>query len=98
VPLTNRPAYFSLDRELRFSTANEAIQQFLGRDPQALRGRPLLEVLPEAEGTEFLEVILEAQRTFRAQKGRLFSQVNGIWVDFEVHPVGDTIQVGFAPA
>lgn len=94
--LSERPAFCTFDAELRFLAANDVLLRIVGKSRDELIGARLLDVYPEA--TRLRDVLLQAQRTLSPQKGRHYSPIVGRWVELEVHPVGEVLQVGFSPA
>lgn len=98
MPLSDRPAYCSLDAELRFVTANDTLLWVLKKSREELIGARLLDLYPHARGAALHQAVLEAQRTLTPQKGKYFSAIVDRYVELEVHPVGDLLQVGFSPA
>ena len=98
MPLSDRPAYCTLDAELRFVAANDTLLWALKKTRQELIGAGLLELYPHARGADLHEALLRAQRTLTPQKGKYFSPIVDRWVELEVHPVGAVLQLGFSPA
>ena len=98
MPLSDRPAYCTLDAELRFVAANDTLLWVLKTTREQLIGAGLLELYPQARGEALHMVLLQAQRTLTPQKGKYFSRLLERWVELEVHPLGDVLQVGFSPA
>lgn len=97
MPLSDRPAYCTLDAELRFVTANDTLLWVLKTTREQLIGAGLLELYPHARGEALHKALLQAQRTLTPQKGKYFSPLVERWVELEIHPLGDVLQVGFSP-
>ncbi|WP_309088683.1 PAS domain-containing protein [Phenylobacterium sp.] len=97
MPQTELPASFTLDANLRFLTANDALLAILGKDRDELIGRRYDELWPDAVGSEGHETLLRALRTLQPQKVRIFSTPLQRQLDAEVHALAGGLQVMFLP-
>ena len=95
--LTDRPAYASLDRDLRFVAVNDRLLAHLRKSREELLGCLYLEVFPQARGAALHNLILEAQSSMQALRRRVWSDPLRTWLDVEVFPLSDGVQVAFTP-
>lgn len=95
--LTDRPAYASFDTEMRFAAVNDRLLAFLGKTRADLIGRPYLEVYPGARGAALHNLMVEARDSMQAVKRRVWSEPLRTWLDVEVYPLSEGVQVAFTP-
>lgn len=93
--LTDRPAYASLDADLRFVSVNDRLLKYLGKRREDLVGHLYWDVYPEARGQALHKLILEAQSSMQAVKRRVWSEPLNSWLDIEVFPLTGGVQVAF---
>ncbi|HEY8618303.1 PAS domain-containing protein [Phenylobacterium sp.] len=98
MPLSDRPAYCTVDRELRFLSVNDTMLRVLGKAREEMVGRTYLEVYPQAEGGEVHLALQRALKSLTPQKERLWSRPLNRSLDMEIYPVADGLQVAFSPA
>ncbi|MCR5874985.1 PAS domain-containing protein [Phenylobacterium sp. J426] len=98
MPLSDRPAYCTVDRDLRFLSINETMLTVLKKTRDDLIGRTYLEVYPEAEGAPLHRMLQQALQSLTPQKGRLWSVPLARELEVEIFPVGGTLQVAFSLA
>lgn len=97
MPQSRLPASFTLDAELRFLTANDALLAYLGRPREEVIGARYLDLWPDAGGSEGHETLLRALRTLQPQKVRIYSTPLQTHLDAEVHPLAGGLQIIFQP-
>lgn len=91
-------AFFSLDKEFRFTYFNKKAEKILGKNADEVLGRKLFdEVFPEAKGSIFEEKYTQAMKeksllTFETYFG-VEPYIN--WYDVNVHPSAEGISVFF---
>ena len=88
-------AFYTLDRDWRFTYVNARAREYIGRPAGELLGGVLWEIFPHVRGTVFEEEFRKAaaQRTvarFEAQ-----SPVTGRWVEVRAYPSGAGLSVYF---
>lgn len=79
-------AFFALDDEWRFTYLNERAEEVLGEDEDSLLGRPFLDAFPEATGTPFQTVPVEAMRANEPRTIEAYSDDLDAWIEARVFP------------
>ena len=95
--LSDRPAYANLDRDLRFVAANDRLLNIIGKEREEVIGKRYWEIIPEAEGKALHMLMLEAESSMRSLKRRVWSDPLQTWLDVELYPMSDGMQVAFTP-
>jgi PAS domain S-box-containing protein len=88
-------AFFTLDREARFTYLNREAERLLGRSRQELLGKKIWEVFPEAVGTKFEA---EYHRAMTEQRTAAFEEYYasyGRWLDVRAYPSPDRLAVHY---
>lgn len=88
-------AFYKLDNDLRFLSANQVALSYWGRTAAEVIGRTLVEAFPQAVGTAPFRAHQLALRSLRPYRGRLSSPVLGSEIDLEIHPHSDGLDVSF---
>lgn len=88
-------AFFTLDRDWRFTFINREAERLLQRDRNELLGRNVWDLFPDAVGGEFHQAYLRAIESgetarFTAHYARL-----GIWLHVTAHPTSEGLAVNF---
>lgn len=87
---------FSLDRDWRFTYINTRGAAMAGRQPQALLGRNIWEVFPEAIGSPFHEAYQRAMTRQEPSSCEAYYEPLGIWIEGRAYPSPDGLTVFFA--
>ena len=95
MPHNQTSASFTLDRDLRFLSANEAFFAATGLTREQVIGRLYLEIWPGAEGSPGHQTMLKALSTLQPQRVRIFSTPLQVHLDCEGFVVGEHLHVVF---
>ncbi|HZG50731.1 MAG TPA: PAS domain S-box protein [Pyrinomonadaceae bacterium] len=79
-------AFYTLDREWRFTYLNRRCEPLLGRKREELLGKNLWEELPEAAGSVFQEQLQRASADGEAVTFETFSSRLEMWVEIRAYP------------
>jgi PAS domain S-box-containing protein len=79
-------AFSALDRDWRYTHANEKVAVLAGIPASQMIGRVIWEVFPDAVGTEFYNRCQSVMRTGQASHGELFHAPWGRWLDVRIYP------------
>ena len=86
-------AFYSLDREWRFTSVNRAAELITGRSKEALLGRNIWDVYPAAIGMPFHEAFVRAARDrVPVAVEQPFSHF-GTWAAFQAYPTREGLAV-----
>jgi hypothetical protein len=91
-------AFYVLDRNLRLISATPNTLSIWGKSRREVVGKKLTDLFPYVEGGPVHEALIQAAQTFRPVSLRVPSVVLGKPVDVEIYPLGDELQVRFAPS
>jgi PAS domain S-box-containing protein len=78
--------FFALDQDMRFTIVNRACLAAWGIAPEALIGRPFLEVFPQLAGSEAIRVAERALATGQAEHIETYAQTIKAPVELQVVP------------
>ena len=96
VILENLPdGFFAVDRDLRFTYVNVAVEQMWGVQRADLLGRPIWEVVPNLVNSNTYQAMLAAGEQGRAVTFEERSAVHTAWVAGRAFPIPDGIAVAF---
>ena len=79
-------AFSALDRNWRYTHANEKVAVLAGIPASKMIGRVIWEVFPDAVGTEFYDRCQSVMRTGQASHGEFFHAPWGRWLDVRIYP------------
>jgi PAS domain S-box-containing protein len=86
-------AFSALDRNWRYTFANDKVAAFAGLPAKEMIGRVIWEVFPTAVGTEFYDRCQHVMRTGEASHGEFFHAPWGRWLDVRIYPTKDGIVI-----
>jgi len=87
--------FYSLDRDLGLTYFNAAAERLLGRRAQDVVGRSLLEVFPEARGSEFERMYRRVLETGVAESLESYFAPHDQWYEVRANPTPDGLAVYF---
>lgn len=90
-------AYYNLDADMRFVSANATALAYWGKRAEEVIGRPMSEVFPQVVGSAAYEAHTFALHSLRPFRGRCTSPVIGKIIDLEIYPNENGVRVSFAP-
>jgi len=88
-----RDGFIALDARFRFTFVNAHAAELLGRPAEALLGRKMWEVFPEAEHSFFGQMLREARAERRVVTREDYSRVLRRWVYVRAYPADDGLVV-----
>ena len=88
-------AYYTLDREWRFTHLNPQAERHFGRSRNELIGEVVWEVVPAGRGTEFERRYRLAMETGTAQHIEALSPLTQRWVEVHVYPFDGGLSIFF---
>lgn len=88
-------AFFSLDARGRFTYVNDRAQSLLDHAEDELLGREFLEAFPEARGTPFERVPLEAMEEQEPRTFRAYYDPHEMWIEARIFPSQTGVSVYF---
>ncbi len=88
-------AFFSLDREWRFTYVNDQAQHVLARSREELLGREIWDEFPAAVGTQFETMYRRAADEGRTTQFEEFYPPLGAWYEVRAYPSPDGLSVYF---
>ncbi len=86
-------AYFSLDREFRFTYVNRRGEEMVGRQRQELLGKIIWEVFPEKIGMKFYTEYTNAMHNQSAACFQEHYETPDVWVTVRVFPSQDGLSI-----
>ncbi len=88
-------AFYSLDRQWRFTYLNAQAEQLLSRSRQELLGRNVWQEFPEAVGTTFFDQYHQALANNESVRFEAYYPPLHGWFEVHVYPSGDGLAVYF---
>jgi PAS domain S-box-containing protein len=88
-------AFYALDREWRYTYVNAHAERYFGRPKEAMLGRVVWDVLPQARGTAFEAEFGRAVGEGVGVRFEAVSPVTGRWVEVAAYPSADGLAVYF---
>jgi PAS domain S-box-containing protein len=88
-------AFFTVDREWRFTYVNREAERLLKRSREELLGRNLWEEFSAAVGSTFQREYARAVAEQTTVEFEAYAPTTGIWVDVRAYPSGDGLSVFF---
>lgn len=88
-------AFFALDRAWRYTYINNRAERYYGQPKEAMLGRSIWDVLPQAVGAKGWEQLHEVMRTGEAAHCEFVSPVSKRWLDLHVYPSPNGLSVFF---
>lgn len=88
-------AFFTLDRERRFTYVNRVAEQFWGKPQEELLGRNIWEVFPQAVGSENYRQVERALEEGASANFETLSPIMDAWISVRVYPRQSGISVFF---
>jgi chemotaxis protein methyltransferase CheR len=88
-------AFYSLDKDLRFTYVNSKTEELWGRRREDLLGKKLLEVFPESIGTPSHDASMRAFEEGRPVNYEAMSPILHRWVEASVYPSAAGLSVYF---
>jgi len=79
-------AFSALDRDWRYTHANEKVAVLAGMPASKMVGRVIWEIFPDAVGTEFYDRCQSVMKTGEASHGEFFHAPWGRWLDVRIYP------------
>jgi PAS domain S-box-containing protein len=79
-------AFSAVDRQWRYTYANEKVAVYAGLSPNEMIGRVIWDVFPDAVGTEFYDRCQQVMRTGEASHGEFFHPPWQSWLDVRIYP------------
>lgn len=94
--IPSRRAFYNVDAELRFLSANDLCLSLWGKTREELIGRSVLEVFPDIAGTDSYAALAQAMKTLKPFRKVVRSPVLHEAIELEVHPSRAGLAVSFA--
>jgi PAS domain S-box-containing protein len=88
-------AFYALDRQFRFTYANQLALDYFGKSREEILGQSLWDVVPEAKGSEFEMQFAVAIRGRRSAEFEVLSPFSQRWVDVHIYPTPRGLAVHF---
>jgi PAS domain S-box-containing protein len=88
-------AFYTLDREWRFTYLNPRCEEFLHQSREELLGRNVWEAFPKAAASAFYEAYHRAVREQITVEIEEISPTTGGWISLRAHPTPDGLAVYF---
>jgi|GEM_PF-6277536 len=88
-------AFYTLDREWRFTYMNREAERVLGRSREELVGRPIGDELPGFRGATLEEEFTRAMRDDRSTDFEYFWPEADVWQEYHVYPSQEGLAVYF---
>ena len=88
-------AFYAVDAEWRFTYVNRVAEAWWGRRRDALIGRSIWEVFPQAVDTASFHAHLKSARTRRVVRAELLSPIIERWIDVSIFPTDTGLSVYF---
>lgn len=89
-------AFFTLDRQWRFTYLNHEAERLLGTSRDDLLGRVVWEVFPQGVGSEIHLHYQRAMAEFTAARFSAYSPVLGLWLEVNAFPSAEGLAVYFS--
>jgi PAS domain S-box-containing protein len=88
-------AFYALDREWRFTYANQLALDYFGTSREELLGKVIWDLIPVSRGTEFERQYRRAARERMSVAFEVFSPFSKRWIDVHVYPTARGLAVNF---
>jgi two-component system, NarL family, sensor kinase len=85
--------YYAIDRSWRFIDVNEQAASWAGLSPEAMIGRPIMEIFPNTSVVDYIRQVMGRESPIHVEAPSTFK--SGRWIDLHVYPSPEGVSVFF---